>query len=162
MVEDIDSLHSGYFSVTVTKITRNQKLKKLENWTMMEKRQLKALKLSNDSSVHFTGRSSSESEFASSCDDDDDGAEHSGNSRSREFSWESAWFFLARPWEMIFYFPFSSRNTRFKKDWKNSSRYALSCGCGWINNLNCSTINRSNCSDGFNYQPFKLFRCVQL
>ena len=42
-------------------------------------------------------------------------AEHSENSRSREFSWESAWFFLARPWEMFFYFSFSSRNTRLKK-----------------------------------------------
>ena len=43
-------------------------------------------------------------------------SEHSENSRSREFSWESAWFFLARPWEMIFYFSFSSRNTRLKKE----------------------------------------------
>ena len=45
----------------------------------------------------------------------DEETEHMENSRSREFSRESAWFFLARPWEMIFYFSFLSRSTRLKE-----------------------------------------------
>ena len=42
------------------------------------------------------------------------------NSRSRKFSWESASFFLAQPWEIIFYFSFSSRNTRFVEKYSRS------------------------------------------
>ena len=53
-------------------------------------------------------------------------AETKENSWSREFWWELASFYLARPWEIIFYFSLSSRNTRLKKrnsrlevqDWK--------------------------------------------
>ena len=36
------------------------------------------------------------------------------NSRSQEFSWESAWFCLAEPLDTIFYFSILSRNTRRK------------------------------------------------
>ena len=36
------------------------------------------------------------------------------NSHSQEFSWESASFFLARPWEIVFNFSSPSRNTRLE------------------------------------------------
>ena len=58
-----------------------------------------------------------------------DDSEISENSRFREFSWELASFFLARPWELIFFFSLSSRNTRLAerysqfrletRNWKN-------------------------------------------
>ena len=35
---------------------------------------------------------------------------------SREFTWESTGLYLARPWEMIFFFLIFSRNTRLKKE----------------------------------------------
>ena len=34
----------------------------------------------------------------------------------QEISWKSAWCFLARPWEIIFYFSIPSRNMRLKKE----------------------------------------------
>ena len=46
--------------------------------------------------------------------------ESDGNSRSRDFPWESASSFLARPREMNFYFSFSSRNTRLKEKYFRS------------------------------------------
>ena len=42
-------------------------------------------------------------------------SEFNENSRSWDFSWKSAWFFLARPWEMIIFFSISPRNTRKKQ-----------------------------------------------
>ena len=42
-------------------------------------------------------------------------SEFNENSRSWDSSWKSAWFFLARPWEMIIFFSISPRNTRKKQ-----------------------------------------------
>ena len=41
-----------------------------------------------------------------------DATESDWNFRPLEFPWESAWFFLAWPWEIISYISFLSRNTR--------------------------------------------------